>query len=374
MKRKLILLLIFIILIITLPFVSYLVAPNGSTDTASTSVAKISHAAEATPKLPSKKTPALQTGTLQVSEGTTSSAVKTLEMKGISSEAPENAYPKITETTFRIKDDATGDILTVSNKEFLIGTLACELYPNSHTEALKAQAVAAYTYYSKLRQEQRDLGKEYDFSANTKAWLYYTTKAQMKAMWGENFNSYYRHLEQAVDSVLNQTLRYEGQLITACYHAMSSGQTENGEDIWGGNYPYLIAVASPLDKYADNYKTTYTVSSDEFYDIIMESYPSCKLSGNAKNWINEITRTDSGSVKTIQVGKETLDGVQIRILFNLRSSNFTVTYKKKQFHFTVMGYGHGVGMSQTGAMVMAKQGYLYDEILAWYYPGTELIS
>ncbi len=369
MKKKLILPVFFVLLVILLPFVTYFAAPAGSGSTSSAAVARISHAAEAVPRQPA---PA-PTGTLQVSEESSSSTVEALQMEGIPSETSANAYPPVSETEFRIKDDASGEILTVSNKEFLIGTLACEMYPNSHIEALKAQAVAAYTYYSKIRQEQREKNSAFDFAVNTKARLYYTTADQLKILWGENFNRYYSHLEKAAEAVLGQTLRYDGQLITASFHAMSSGQTENGEDVWGGNYPYLMAVASPWDKYQDHYKTTRSVTAEEFRDAVMESYPECALDYNAKEWIGSITRTDSGSVKTIQVGKAALDGVQVRMLFGLRSSNFTAAYENGQFHFAVVGYGHGVGMSQTGAMAMAAQGYTYDEILAWYYPGTELV-
>lgn len=370
MKKKLILPVFFVLLVILLPFVTYFAAPAGSGSTSSAAVARISHAAEAVPKQP---TPAL-TGTMQVSEAPSSSAAEALQMEGLPSESSVDPVPVISETEFRIRDDAEGKILTVSNKEFLIGTLACELYPDSHMEALKAQAVAAYTYYSKLRQEQREKNSEFDFAVNTKARLYYTTADQLKILWGDNFKQYYNHLEKAAEAVLGQTLRYDGQLITASFHAMSSGQTENGEDVWGGDYPYLMAVASPWDKYQDHYKTTRSVTAEEFRDAVMESYPECDLDYNAKEWIGSITRTDSGSVKTIRIGKAELDGVQVRMLFGLRSSNFTVTYENGQFTFTVVGYGHGVGMSQTGAMAMAEQGYTYDEILAWYYPGTELVS
>ena len=67
-----------------------------------------------------------------------------------------------------------------------------------------------------------------------------------------------------------------------------------------------------------------------------------------------------------------MDGDDIRSAFGLRSSDFTIAYADGIFTFTVLGYGHGVGMSQTGAQFMAQQGSDYQEILAWYYPNTTL--
>lgn len=82
---------------------------------------------------------------------------------------------------------------------------------------------------------------------------------------------------------------------------------------------------------------------------------------------------DSGRVASIPVGSETLTGAQVRALFSLRSAAFTVTYGSGAFTFTVTGSGHGVGMSQYGANVMAAHGSGYADILAHYYPGTALI-
>ena len=71
-----------------------------------------------------------------------------------------------------------------------------------------------------------------------------------------------------------------------------------------------------------------------------------------------------------------IEGTEIRKIFSLRSSNFDVEYdsQKENFIFKVKGYGHGVGMSQTGAQYMAKQGADYQKILSWYYPNTSITN
>ena len=65
-------------------------------------------------------------------------------------------------------------------------------------------------------------------------------------------------------------------------------------------------------------------------------------------------------------------GTELRTLFELRSTAFALDYTAEGFLFTVTGYGHGVGMSQYGANVMAQDGADYEEILTHYYPGAEL--
>ena len=83
-------------------------------------------------------------------------------------------------------------------------------------------------------------------------------------------------------------------------------------------------------------------------------------------------RNDSDYVASVTVGGVKLRGNDLRTILSLRSPSFTVEYKDNAFTFHVTGYGHGVGMSQYGAKAMAEQGKSYADILAHYYPGTQL--
>ena len=76
----------------------------------------------------------------------------------------------------------------------------------------------------------------------------------------------------------------------------------------------------------------------------------------------------------MEIGGVLCKGSDVRTVFGLRSTHFTCTYEEGSFTFTVKGYGHGVGMSQMGADYMAQQGSTYEEILAWYYPGTQIVG
>ena len=74
----------------------------------------------------------------------------------------------------------------------------------------------------------------------------------------------------------------------------------------------------------------------------------------------------------VEVGNKTIKGSLLRSIFGLKSSNFTITVDSQNVTFEVRGSGHGVGMSQHGANEMANEGSSYQEILAWYYQGTQI--
>lgn len=291
---------------------------------------------------------------------------------------PSNTAKKTTlPATFQILDEATGNVVTVDDKEFLFGAVATEMSPESSIEALKAQAVSAYTYYSRLRAQQREKPdpelKGADFKANLSNWWLYTTKEEMQKRWGAKFDEYYATLSTVADAVYGQTLQSEGELICSTYYAISSGNTESAKDIWGGNYSYLVSVASPGDVYAGGYSSTVTVTAEQVQQNAQKQW-NLSLTGNPSSWFGKTERTGSGSVITQQLGGTAVKGGEVRTAFGLRSANYTVTYEKDSFTFAVKGYGHGVGLSQVGADYMARQGSDYRKILSWYYPGTTLVT
>lgn len=82
--------------------------------------------------------------------------------------------------------------------------------------------------------------------------------------------------------------------------------------------------------------------------------------------------TEGNRVKTIKIGNKEIAGVEARTIFGLKSADFTVGIDGNMVIFQVIGYGHGVGMSQTGADSLAKQGKNYEEIIKHFYAGVEI--
>ena len=275
---------------------------------------------------------------------------------------------------FKLLDTSSNEILTVNDRDFCYGALIAEMPISFEKEALKAQTVAIYTFYSKKRNESRendeDNEKGYDFEVNTAENLIYIPDKKLREMWGDKYDKYFAKVKECVDSVFGQTIRYDGELIEACFHAISAGQTESSKDVFGGDTPYLISVASPADCFAPDYLSSRSFTADEFKSIVSKTWKQIKLDGSPQQWIDEITRTDAGTVSEIVIGNAKVSGQQVRSAFSLRSANFDVIYSQDEFVFTVRGYGHGVGMSQYGAQYMAKQGSGYIEILQTYYPNA----
>ena len=267
-------------------------------------------------------------------------------------------------------------VVSLPDREFLIRTLAMEMPASYHEEALKAQAVAAYTYYQRRRLTQEnnpdpDL-KGADFVTPNQRFPQDYTQEKLRERWGTDYDTYYQKISDAVDAVWGETITYDGKLIDACFHAVSNGQTESAEEVWGAEVPYLQTVASPGDRTATGYASTGTFTTDEVRSILTGGDPTITLGENPEEWFGKATLSDAGTVHSQPVGDATLPGTQIRKLFGLRSAAYTVDYADGVFTFSVQGYGHGVGMSQHGADYLAKQGYTYKEILEYYYTGVAI--
>ncbi|MBR4888780.1 MAG: SpoIID/LytB domain-containing protein [Clostridia bacterium] len=273
--------------------------------------------------------------------------------------------PAVQEDVFRILDTSTGEILTVTARDFLPGAVATEMTLYMHEEALKAQAVASYTHYAWQRAQNKE--NDYDFTCSTKDWQIYVTPQDMQKRWGEKYSEYMEILNRVADAAAGLCLTYGGEPICAAYFAISSGHTEEPEDVWGGDLPCLAAVASPGDVYAEGYLSTAAFSPQELAEAA-----GVPFTGDAAGLVHILSRSASGGVTEVRVGDAAFTGSELRARLGLRSANFTAEYTGGQWMFTVKGWGHGVGMSQAGADAMANQGFTFEEILAWYYPGAEL--
>lgn len=275
--------------------------------------------------------------------------------------------PKDNTDFFKILNTESGEVFEVSKKDYIFGVVAAEMPALYEEEALKAQAVAAYTF-AKFRKIENS-HKEYDLTDDHLNDQSYLTMEKLEKRWGDKMEEYTKKINQAIDEVEGLIITYNDKPILSVYHAISSGMTEDAQNVWGKPYPYLVPVASIGDKLCSDYLTTLTISKDKLCEALKED---AELSGEPQSYFGEIVRTESGTVKTIKVCGKELTGSKIRSLFSLRSSNFTVNYADDNFTFNVFGYGHFVGMSQNGANYMAQQGSNYKEILSHYYTDCKI--
>lgn len=277
------------------------------------------------------------------------------------------------EAPLLIYNESTKTVDTVPMRDFLLGAVAAEMPMSYSDEALKAQAVASHSYALALKQSSNggnpNLQGAY-FSANPAQRMGYITDETMRTLWGADYEANRARLEQLVDSVGDQILRYDANPALACYHAISNGTTETSENVWGTSVPYLVSVDSPYDITSEDYTATVTFSVSEM-ESALASQLSLAPDGDPGTWFGTPELTAAGTVRSIPVGTGSAAGTDLRKALSLRSAAFTITYNGV-FTVTTRGYGHGVGMSQFGANAMALTGKSYRDILAHYYPGTQM--
>ena len=258
--------------------------------------------------------------------------------------------------------------------DYLAGSVAAEMPALFHREALRAQAVAIRTYVLHNRTVRTPNHPQADICIRPdccEAWL---SETELRERWGSSYEENMRKIAEAVYSTDGQYLSYEGQAIQAVFHASSAGKTENSGGVWT-QVPYLVSVSSPeTDDTVERLTTTVTLPPEDLGQRIRTVRPEADTDSPPESWLGAVARTDSGRVASVELCGVTLTGTEARRSLGLRSTDFDVSFDGENFVFTVRGYGHGVGMSQQGADLLAENGMDYAEILEHYYPGTELIS
>ncbi|MBR0485659.1 MAG: stage II sporulation protein D [Oscillospiraceae bacterium] len=297
----------------------------------------------------------------------------------VSDENPEEITETASESpsepeVYHVLDTDSGEILEVPVREYLIGAVGAEMPVTFEPEALKAQAVAAHTYAERQKElaDRRPELKGADFSDDASQYQAFYTKEELQKLYADKFQQNYQKLEEAVDSVLHEILLYQDEPIIAAFHAMSGGKTESAKNVWGSEIAYLQSVDSSADKTAPQFEQTVSYTAEQVRDMLSASREGLFLGTDTAHWFGEAECSEAGTVLQIPVGTSIFTGQELRTIFGLRSAVFQVRYEDKNFIFTTYGYGHDVGMSQYGANVMAQNGADYREILAYYYPETEL--
>ena len=273
-------------------------------------------------------------------------------------EASNPGTRSIADEVYTVFDERSGKYVTLSGHELLCQVVNSEIGDSWGEEAIKAQAVAAYSYI-----------RFNDASGNIPTVGLRT--------------GYSGKLERCISAVEGQCIYYNGSIIDAVYSASSAGASAPSVKIWGVSYPYLQAVESVYDSKDPNYGNKKTFKEEQLRKII-EGNTGIKLSDDPKNWF-EIQSVFSGKYvdlmkldgrETITVGGSArrVSGALMRSTIlgtnNLKSTAFDISYDNGVFTFTTYGWGHGVGMSQWGACYYAKAGYSYDQILRHYYVNT----
>lgn len=255
--------------------------------------------------------------------------------------------------------------------EYLLGVVSAEMPANFEQEALNAQALVArtYTIYSIKRNKNKHEGADIcDSSTCCQAWI---SKEDRLARWNEE--EYWNKIVKAVNTTKGKVITYNGDVIDAFFHSNSGGITEIPVNVWGGtNFPYLQSVQTSGEEGYSQYSSEVTLTQEELINKIRAKHSDFNIDISQQDSVKILEYTEAGRVKNIQIGNLKLSGVEVRSLLGLKSTNFKIEINNGKVTFIVTGYGHGVGMSQTGADSMAKQGSNYEEIIKHFYTGVEI--
>ena len=269
----------------------------------------------------------------------------------------------ISTTYIRVKKLKTDTIVKIPLEEYIVGVLAGEMPINFDLEALKAQAVASRSYALKRIEYNKD--KEYDVVDSIMNQVY-LDKEYLKEAWGLNYVKNINKLRTAVNETIDEYLEYNNNVVDALFFSTSNGYTENSENVFNFESDYLKSVESPWDKEVSSaYKSQKTISLSEFYQKLNIPY-------NKNLNIKILKRSSTNRILLLKINNIEFKGTDIYNKLSLRSTDFEIELLGDKVKITTKGYGHGVGMSQYGALGMALEGYTYVEILSHYYKDTKI--
>ncbi len=276
--------------------------------------------------------------------------------------------------TVKLLHTSTNKVEKIGLDEYLYGVVSSEMPASFEKEALKAQAVVARTYtLYKITNgtKKHENANICDSSTCCQAWI---SKEKRLERWKEeNRTEYWNKIVKAVSETKGKMITYNGKPINAFFHSNSGGYTEAPLNVWGGSgYPYLKSVETSGENAYSQYSSKATFTKKEFEEKIKKVHSNFKIDFSKKECIKIKEYTEGNRVKTVQIGNLELSGVEVRTLLGLRSANFKFTIEKNNIIFEVIGYGHGVGMSQTGADSLAKQGKNYEEIIHHFYTNVKI--
>lgn len=290
-------------------------------------------------------------------------------------EATKHDYSKY--GTIKLLHKESGQIEELPIDEYLYGVVSAEMPANYEEEALKAQAVAARTYT--IYQISNNIGKHGDADICNdftccQAWI---SKENRMQKWSEkDREKNWNKIISAVNATAGQIITYNNEAINAFFHSNSGGKTELASNVWigGKDFPYLQSVETSGEDGYTQYSSEVTISKKDLLEKLKQEYPDIQIKYEESESIKILDYTQSGRVKTVKFGNTEIAGTKVRSLFGLKSTNFSIKLEGDNIIFSVKGYGHGVGMSQTGADSMAKTGNSYEMILKHFYTGVEITT
>ena len=259
----------------------------------------------------------------------------------------------------KIEDDKFVLINKLELEKYLYGVVVREIGSYAPKEAIKAQAVSSRTYII----SHLNMFSKYGFDI---------TDSKYQQVY-RGYSKEEEKVNLAVDETKGLVMFYDDKPIRAFYFSSSGGRTENSENVWTQKIPYLVSVQ---DKYEANRKESSEWTVKHTKEDIENLLKGKNIDIGELQDIRIVNRTESGRVLELQYvgsnGEYTYTKNEVRNLVGLRSQWFYIEKKENVYSFIGKGNGHGVGLSQVGAMGMADAGFNYIDILKHYFTGIEI--
>jgi stage II sporulation protein D len=238
--------------------------------------------------------------------------------------------------------------------KYVASVILSETYPNLPYEFYKAKAIAVRTFtIYMIDSEKKHLTDKFDLCNTTHCQVY---KGKCD----------YKPIIEACNETKGMIIVDDKNLpILAVYHSNSGGLTNSSENYWGKPLPYLVTINDQYSAKSKNSTWTFSLPKEQWVSYLAKNGidSSNKNFQNAFNFYQPIRKKFFIDTLTLR---------KIREDFNLKSTYFNIVEEGDKVIFNGRGYGHGVGLSQEGAIEMAKDGKSFIEILEFYYPNTKI--
>jgi len=279
--------------------------------------------------------------------------------------APPKSAPE--STSVKVKVISENRVVTVSLEDYVTGVLSVEAAVEDQIEALRAQAIISRTYALKNIGRHADEG--FDLCSNTHCQQFVADESRAS-----------EKIRLAVADTAGEVLLDEkGELADVYFHAACGGHTANFESLWGSPGPgYLRGVRDDYCATMPNRDWTDEIPASKLVNaLVSDPLTDC---GKRLDDVVVTKRDATGRAEVIAIEGERrrqVRGWAFKLIVGralgwnlLKSSRFTVSRSGSAFVFRGTGFGHGLGLCQNGAHVMARRGGSCEQILEKYFPGT----
>lgn len=269
---------------------------------------------------------------------------------------PRNVKQRTYEGDLIVSLNKSGKIQLVNDVEFetyIAGVVQSEIYGNK-TDIFRVQAIISRTWAMRNLHKHKD--EEFNFCDQVHCQAYLNRCVRPDIMLGT--------IQSAGETIVDE----EGNLIDTPFHSNSGGQTANSEDVWKSALPYLRSVQDTFSFHMRQSDWTKVVNEDKWLKYFATTHKLDIADSSIRKELMTFTQTER--VKSIAG----IPLTRVRVDFQLKSTFFSVQHDSINHKITLLGhgYGHGVGLSQEGAIRMVNLGISYDSIIRHYYSGAHI--